>query len=563
MTLDLERFCFSDAAMFLVPAEHLGPSGVSVAYAAAHARARGPRAEAERAMLDATLSLYSSRSASLASRAPESWMPPRRANLLVVTDPGRVRPYTAPFLGTSWVLYESDLDPSRASAEFSAYMLVHFERLALLGSLRAAVLFCASYWLERSDDEVDAFCRAASRSTRPDAAAFVALARALPWLRTLYHPSLRAPIDVDPRSLAHVEGAELLVPRALQSELSSLLRDFDSAARAAHALFESARPSVTASETSAAIDRLCAWLDDTRPDVTLAASRGAPLWDPSERHPKRALREGLDGLTPEAEQSLREDLATVDRVSRQSKSVFRELAALPRASHEVEHDGFVYLRADSLRVVYELEQSAFHPCREPAPPFHRRLLAARVAHEWGHLAHEAGWIRVAPARRAAYRAATDELARAYDEVVRALPDRVAAEAREELAAMGARDARDAGPALARATLARIGDWAANLFSRRICAPEELEAYVRVNVRHHLSEGLGPLQMLVRHAIEAQYLSLGGDADRLGYFFETSWFAPLFIDSAVFSRTSARAVFDATARACACYELDDARFRWGA
>jgi hypothetical protein len=554
---NLRRFCFAERGLFLVPAEHLGADGCSAEYVDAHASARPERAANERAMLDATLLRYFARTSALTSRAPDSWMPPRRANLAVITDPARVRPYTPPFLGTSWILYESDLDPERSHPEFATFQLVYFERLALLGSVRAALLMSLSYWLDRSDDEAQSFARAASRATRPDARAFVALARALPWIREVFHSPLREPGSVPPETLLHVEGANLLVPRALQPELVALIREFDAASREADAAFvgrSKTAPSAS-SASNAAIDSLCQWLADSAPSVVLAEKGGAALWSPDAPKDAARLRAALAGLEPDAAESLREDLATVSRVTHKIEKALGD-QPLVEVSHEVEEGGAVYVRPDLRRVVYELEQSAFDARLDVAPPFHRALLAARVAHEWGHLSHESGIVCVPNARRDEHDDAVSVLIDRYVDVVRALPARVEEEARRELDAMGAHRGRPRswGEALASTTLARIGDYAANAFARRFCEPEELEAYVRVNVRHHLNEGVGPLGQLVRHAIEVQYLAIGSDQRRLEYFFSTSWFVPVFVESGVFAAPLVEAVFAATAAVCDCYEV---------
>lgn len=501
-------------------------------------------------MLDATLQRYFARTSALSARAPDSWMPPRRANLAVITDASRVRPYTPPFSGTSWILYESDLDPERSHPEFATFQLVYFERLALLGSVRAALLMSLSYWLDRSDDEAQSFARAASRSTRPDARAFVALARALPWIREVFHSPLREPVSVPAEALLHVEGANLLVPRAMQPELVALIREFDAASREADAAFVARR---TSAPSDAAIDALCQWLAERAPSVVVADKTGPSLWSPDAPTDTSRLRPALAGLAPDAAESLREDLATVSRVTHTIETALGDRRLVPE-SHEVEAGGAVYVRPDLRRVVYELEQSAFDARFDVAPPFHRALLAARVAHEWGHLAHESGVVAVPSARRGEHDAAVSVLIDRYIDVVRALPARVEDEARRELDAMGARrdSPRSWGESLANTTLARIGDYAANAFARRFCAPEELEAYVRVNVRHHLDEGLGPLAQLARHAIEVQYLAIGSDQRRLEYFFATSWFVPVFVESGVFAAPLVEAVFAATAAVCACY-----------
>ena len=91
-----------------------------------------------------------------------------------------------------------------------------------------AALHNAAWWLERSDAECAAFAAAAAASTRPDAAAFRALAAALPWLRRLRHARLHpAPAG---RHRA-IPGTELLVPPADQTAPQSLVDRWIAVAR--------------------------------------------------------------------------------------------------------------------------------------------------------------------------------------------------------------------------------------------------------------------------------------------------------------------------------------------
>jgi hypothetical protein len=239
----------------------------------------------------------------------------------------------------------------------------------------------------------------------------------------------------------------------------------------------------------------------------------------------------------------------------------RDPEVLPRVSAESDPAGGVYIRADLRRIVYDLRQPGFDPLREEAPPFHRLLLATRTVHEWGHLAHEAGLVRIPEAKRAAYDEALRAMEARYDDIVRAIPARLEDEARADLAAMEGRAGEGGGPGrvLARFTLDRIGDFAANLLARRYLRDEELEAYIRANARHHLAEDLGPLAQLTRHTLEVQYLRLTSIADPIGYFFETSWFGEYFLRTGVFEEAAVRALFDAMATLCATYEIDESAF----
>ena len=120
----------------------------------------------------------------------------------VATQPERVRPYVQLLNTSAWLVYGSDLDPATSHPELLAYVLVLGDHMAWTGEVSTASVRSAAWWLERSDEECEAFAAAAARSTRPDAAAYVAVADALPWLRRLHHVELApAPASVRVRAV--------------------------------------------------------------------------------------------------------------------------------------------------------------------------------------------------------------------------------------------------------------------------------------------------------------------------------------------------------------------------
>ncbi|MGH6622721.1 MAG: hypothetical protein ACREBN_02060, partial [Burkholderiaceae bacterium] len=137
----------------------------------------------------------------------------------------------------------------------------------------------------------------------------------------------------------------------------------------------------------------------------------------------------------------------------------------------------------------------------------------------------------------------------------AIPDRlrdaVEAEAREI-----SPDAAGLPAALARKTLARVGDYLSNLLCSKLIPAEEMQAYVRTNVRHHLDENLGVISELARYAYEIHYLALAGLPR--SYFLDTSRFRDYFIDSGIISEERAHGLFDAAGRVLACYAIDETR-----
>ena len=86
--------------------------------------------------------------------------------------------------------------------------------------------------------------------------------------------------------------------------------------------------------------------------------------------------------------------------------------------------------------------------------------------------------------------------------------------------------------LARKTLARVGDYLSNLMCSKLIPEEEMQTYVRTNVRHHFDENLGLVSELARYAYEVHYLALANLPS--SYFFNTSRFIDYFIKSGIIS-----------------------------
>jgi hypothetical protein len=221
----------------------------------------------------------------------------------------------------------------------------------------------------------------------------------------------------------------------------------------------------------------------------------------------------------------------------------------------LETGGGTYVDAARRAVVHELQQPAFNACTVPAPPYHRLLLGARVMHEWGHIAHTAKILHLPDERRPEYQAARTELGERFKQVVDAVPaglrDAVAAEMQEIEPRPG-----EQAKALARKTLARVGDYLANMMCVRLIPGEEMQAYVRTNVRHHLDERLGIVSELARYAYEIHYLDLA-EMPR-SYFYATSRFPDYFFNTGIVREDDIEALFDAAGRVLACYAIDEAR-----
>jgi hypothetical protein len=542
----LRRFCLAHDGAYLVPAEALD--------------ARGLRADMAQALLDAQRAsaaqldclahgfrLYWERCADLFARAPGAWFAPRQTNLLVVAEPRGVLPYLEPFTGTSSMLYAADLD---TDPEYVAVLLLHMERLALMRSVRASIICNLSYWFDRDAASRRAFADAAARARRPDAAAFVALAKALRWVDELLHDPLRPPRRQPEEPFVNVNDTGLYVPKRLQSKLMNLA---DAAENAVRPALQPQAPAVVTGDHPA-LAALAGWLESTRAHAIVVAPDGSTAWSPEARDAS-PVRRALEGATPEAVASVHADLRVIHERSRRFLDCVRDPDALPAHCAVLETGGGAYVDPARRAVVYELVQPAFDARTWAAPPYHRLLLGARVVHEWGHVAHTAKLIGVPEARKADYARARAALGARFADVVGRMPARLRDEAERETRPLAAR-AGDLPTALARKTLARVGDYLANMLSARLIPAEEMQAYVRTNVRHHFDERLGVVSELARYAYEVHYLGLAGLAR--DYFFRTSRFPDYFVASGIVSEDDVNALFDAAGAVLACYEFDEER-----
>jgi hypothetical protein len=597
----LRTFCLAHAEAFLVPAEALAAGGLAADFAAALAQA-GVATAAQLERLSQGFALYWQRCAALHERAPQWWFAPRATNVLVVREPAdaapglapHVAPYVVPFAGTSSLLYLSDLD---TEAEFVAYLFAHNERLPLVGSLRGSHLANLSWWLLLDAPAQAAFARAARAARRPDAAAFAALADALPLLDTAFHDPLRLPGSKaaergpaavaapaapeatsrqEPAAPAHpieepyfgLTGTGLALPQRHRASLERLCAMADRAQ--AHAV-AAQRP--TKAVRAATLDRLCDWLREQRAHLDITAADGTLLWRAGGRDPS-ALRATLRReATDAAAASLAQDFAVVHERSVAFLGALSDPEALPTHCGVLERGGSAYIEPARRAVVVPLRAAAFNPLVHAAPPYHRLLLGARVMHEWGHLAHAAKILHLPEAHRERYRGARQRLGAAFLQLLQEVPPALQAPVQRELgelvAAFGATAAGtakdcargttiDPAAALARKTLARVGDYLANMMCARLIPPAEMQAYVRTNVRHHLEEELGLVSELARYAYEVHYLPLAGLPR--SYFFESSRFRRTFIDSGAFAEAGIQTLFDAAGEVLACYAVDTARLR---
>lgn len=528
----LASFCDEDPRVRLVPGELLSPGGVSIElrrWLAEHAAWEPARI----AFLERAFSLYWSRASILASRSPD-WLPPRRRNLALVQCAHDVLPY-AQILNTScWTLYDVDFDPERSDPEFAAYLLVHGDRMASTGEVTQAAVRNAAYWFERDAEEIAAFRRAAAASTRPDAAAFRALADAIDGLRHCADAHLRPPAIV--AAYRTIPGSSLLVPPAQEALLPRLVQTWTEVARA---VVNEHRRHAQQPDPQALAD-LGAWLADMVPSVGITA-RGKLVWDPREPTRLGMLRAELRPACGSAIRSIHADLRVAAAKTADFRAALRQPDTLPRPDPRLEQSGYVYLHRELALLAYDLHEPGIDRLALPALPYARAMLGARALHEWSHLAEEAGWIR-RTIRDEAWAARVDRCRQAFATAIEQAP-----KALQRLT--------DASPnELVEGIVTRLGDFRANLVLAALATSSEREAYVRQNVRSLRGTG-GPWTRLARYLYEAQYLRFSACTDRRDTFFAATGFDTEFLDRGVLSEACFNELWAAVDGLCDPWEPD--------
>jgi hypothetical protein len=553
MTLD--EYYFSDPRVVLVPIEHLSATGMTREFAALAGERAGWSA-ATVALFDAGFARYWERAASLARRTA-TWPPPRRRHVAVMAGQRDVLPWVQLLNTSAWLVYGSDLDPARSDPEFLAYLLAHGDWMVQTGEVAMAAVRGAAWWLERSDAECAAFTTAAARCTRPDAAAWRALAEALPWLRRLDHETLRPPRIVSPRR--PIPGTGLLVPHALEREPLQLAARWTAVARDVVSGHGAAwRPS-----EPAAVRDLTDWLAGTAPPLLVTGAGAAVLWDPNAPTDVASVRNILDEADAVAVRAIHADLEVVAQRTEAFLGAVVNAAALPAPQANTFQSGYTYLHATRRLVAYNLHEPGMDRLHGPPLPFAREMVGARTAHEWAHLADAAGWVpRTVPS--AEYATLRSALAGALDAAIAAAPAVVRRATTADLTALAADGC--AGAALARLTLTRMPDYRANLVARKLLTEAERETYVRHNIRPLRGEYPPPLlwRMLIRYLFEYQYLAPALGMTRVAhprdYFVSSTWFADDFLATGVLDEARFEALAAAVGHLCACHAVDRSRLR---
>ncbi len=542
MTDALADFCFAERHAFLVPAEAVGEGGLTDRFTEGLlASGRAGRGVAQG--LSASIAAHWRRRAALARGAPDTFLPPRALNYLVVTDPSASRPYFEPFVGASALLYASDFATETGGRELGAYALCFTELLGQVGTPGKAALTSLCYLLSLEEGEVAELARDVARCARPDAPAFDLLCEHLGTVRShVFCEGVNLPTPA-PEGHARIQGTSLFAPRSMASTLGRIVRAFDVEARRVADEYL-ARAAV---RTGSPESRLLEWLRADAPRVVVALGERV-LWHPDRPAEVEALEAELGTIGDRVAESLEQDLRTVASASARMRALLREPEGMRVPTESIDEGGGVWLRHADAIVAYDLEQPGLDARTEPGPAYHGLLLAARTAHEWGHVAIENGVVYVAD---------TDAYAEAKRDIERVI-ERIAVSADAawsgELAAERSELARE-GQDLGALPLARFEDYGANLLMRHALTPAELEAYVRNNVRPLGLVDTGPLRKLSRYAYEAQYLGLSGVDDPWDYFVRVTFFREEMIDSGLVSELDARALFASVGRALGAYGLN--------
>lgn len=553
----LDDYAFSQDGLFVIPIEGLVPAGLSEAQREVLER-RGPLPAGWTELFDQAFRAYWTRAADLARRAPRHWFPPRVQNVCIVTRPAAVRPYFQPFHRSSWLLYASDFDPSESNVELGAFLFLQAERAGLARALVPAFAQNLSYWLLRSDGEVDLFRAAARACSRPDAEGYRALADALPWLRELRHVELAPAKLAVPGGHATIPGTGLSVPRSALPRLEELLATWG---RVAQGVVDR-HYAGCARRTRDHAGELADWLREAAPRVLVTGADNALLWDPERPEEVAGLLAELAEIPDAAAASLRADLELAGRRSQRFVDALRAPEELPPPDpRSADQNGLCYMHLERGEIAYNLRESGMQRLREPAPPFERALLGARAVHEWGHRAAAAGWIDVPEARRARWEELVAETAALHERILAAAPAALRRLCASSLARL-TRGHASPGPALVRFSLGRVEDFQSNLLSQRFLEPEERETYVRNQVRS-LARELPPeaaFERLARYAYEIQYLRFSAVPDPLAYFLRSTWFAEQYLAPGIVSEDDFHRLCATMGRLCDLYAVDEARFR---
>ncbi len=552
----IAEYCRAEDDFLLLPIEHLGPDGPDAGLAA-FLLDTCEWSAARVALLGDALRLYWSRCHALAEKT-RAWPRPRIRNIGIARDVASLRPYAQVLNTSTWSLYDSDFDVDTSNAEFIAYLLAIGDWMSVTGEVTQVPVLSAAWWIVADDEAAAAFSTAAKRSTRPDADALTAVARALPWLSNLRQRSLR-PADAGD-VVREIPASGLQVPKRHETKPPKLIKATQEAAIAA---VEAHRRAWRSDSGGRAKATLLEWLQETPPAVIIAGADGEIVWDPQEPARLDALENVLTNADDVALESIHGDLALIDEHGRRFNAALSAPDSLPPCDDALAESGYAYMHPQRSVIAYNLMEPGMERLLGPALPYERAMLGARVLHEWGHLADEAGYMdcsvddqRLAELQKTL----ADELGLAVAEC-----DSRAAEAtREDLQELAA--GGDVGDALADLLLMRTPDYRANLIARAFMSEAERETYVRHNIRTLRGEYTTPQlwRAIVRYLYEYQYLlpglALTSIEDPFRFFAVSTGFGGEFIDEGVVSEERFLGITAALTALFSTYRVDVEKIR---
>ncbi len=548
--MTVTSFAFDHDGCFLLPLEELSPRGMS-AELASELVSRSLLSKRAVELFDAALACLHDRLSALHAALPGSHAPPRLLNVLVISDAETTRPFFQPLPDMSAVIYASDLDPETCTPESAAFHLLFAERLGQTKRYGKALLASLPFLLSLDDAQAAAFIRGAESATRPDAEMPRRLAALLPRIRTHVLAEGAGLAGAPPEGWGKIQGTGLAIDRAFFPELSRLGAEVEAVAGAVATSYLERQRTRTKSHENDVV----AFLRDARPQLLVLSEDGETLWDPERPTETSALAGALASIGELPAKSLIADLKTIDRVTKRFFEAIAEPSTLEVPVESMEEAGGVFVHHERKLVAYALVQPGLDARVEAAPPVHRMLLAARTAHEWGHLAVDSGLVPIPEKNRRRFDEASDELRALFLRIYKKMPASAKPMLDEEVAEL-----EKTGTRIEMLPLTRIEDYRSNLIARRILRPEELEAYVRVNVRSLAAEPIGILQKLARYAYEGQYLGLISMTDPLSYLFSGTYLREELIASDFVSEAALRELFALVRTLCTSYEIDEAKLK---
>ncbi len=539
--MGLREFCFDEPGMFIIPAEALLPDSIHPQIAEAIVATRGLPPEWPQRFGEA-FSKFISRWYALGQQVPKSWWPPRLQNVIVIDRADAVRPFFRPLSRACWVVYADDFNPETGSGELAAYTLLHAERLHTKPVMGLALMADLPYWLLRSDEEIDSFKEGALRASRPGANVFKLLAAHLAEIRSAYHPTLKPapeatlPIPLGNTTLLKPQGSSLDADALLADLRSSCLEDYESVR-------------VTLSEADVASETVAQYLEEDCPQVVVTDEHHAVLWSPDMGQETTALKARLDALPPAVAKSFIEDLREIDQVTSRFMALLPASFALDVHEESTEEADGVYIHHELKLLAYSLNQPGSDPTREVSPPYARKLLAARAAHEWGHVAADSGLFpEPAPI---VLQVRIDAIERALEPFLRQLPTSLAPLVAQEGVSP---QHPQAIQALRAELLSRQDDFLANKIAMELTSQEAMECYLRSNAYCHAEERIGPISQLLRAAHEYQYLTLAEVHDPWRYYTTTTRFWKLLAGSGWVKEDQVRKLLTAVADYFGSFQL---------